>query len=337
MTRAVAIDLALLLGTAAFTAAMTVLLYPLLQRYALARPNARSSHRIPTPQGGGIAVIAGAILVLAGVGLLAPQTLTEPWRLSIVFAAAAALAVVGVTDDVRPLEAWPRLFLQAMAVAVVVAALPPALRVIPVLPWWIERALMTLAVVWLVNLVNFMDGIDWITVSEIVPVTAALALFGWLGALPVDATLTALALCGAMLGFAPFNMPVAKLFLGDVGSLPVGLLVGWLLIVLAEHHLAAALLLPLYYLADATITLLRRLLRGARVTQAHRGHFYQQAVDGGMSVYAVVGRIFVVNIALAVLAWTTLAASPGLQTLALVGGTGLVGALLAGFSRAKVQ
>jgi len=332
-----AIDLVVLAGAAFITATLIVLLHPLLQRYALARPNARSSHRVPTPQGGGIAVMAGAIVVVAAVALLEPQTVTEAWRLAVVFTAAVGLAIVGVTDDIRPLEAWPRLVLQALAVAIVVAALPPALRVVPILPWWIERALMTLALVWLVNLVNFMDGIDWITVAEVVPVTAALALFGWNGALPADATLTALALCGAMLGFAPFNRPVAKLFLGDVGSLPTGLLLGWLLILLAEHRLAAAVLLPLYYLADATITLLRRLFRGERITQAHRSHYYQQAIDGGMSVHAVVGRIFAVNLALAALAAATLGASWELQILAVIGGIALVAALLASLSRAKVR
>jgi UDP-N-acetylmuramyl pentapeptide phosphotransferase/UDP-N-acetylglucosamine-1-phosphate transferase len=191
-------------------------------------------------------------------------------------------------------------------------------------------------VLWLVNLVNFMDGIDWITVVEVVPITAALAIFGWRGALPPEATAMALALCGALIGFAPFNRPLAKLFLGDVGSLPIGLLLGWLLIVLAEHHLAAALPLPLYYVADATITLLRRLLRGERITQAHRSHFYQQAVDGGLGVYQVVGRILAVNIVLAVLAASTLNASPRMQLLAFASGVASVAALLAGFSRTKV-
>src|SRR6185312_180888 len=147
------------------------------------------------------------------------------------------------TDDIRPLDAWPRLIMQAIAVVVVVAAaLPAELRVIPLLPWWVERVLMTIAVLWLVNLVNFMDGIDWMTVAEVVPVTAALTYLGWRGALPADATTVAVVLCGAMLGFAPFNKPVAQLFLGDVGSLPIGLLLGWLLVRLAENHLAAAVL-----------------------------------------------------------------------------------------------
>ena len=337
MTHALAVDLLTLLGAAVIAAVLIVLLRPLLQRYALARPNARSSHRVPTPQGGGIAVIVAATIAVAAAGALLPHGFAEPWRLAAVFTAASALALVGAIDDIRPLEAWPRLLLQGVAVAVVIAVLPAGLRVIPMLPWWVERALMALAVLWLVNLVNFMDGIDWITVVEVVPITAALAIFGWRGALPPEATAMALALCGALIGFAPFNRPVAKLFLGDVGSLPIGLLLGWLLILLAEHHLAAALLLPLYYVADATITLLRRLVRGERVTQAHRSHFYQQAVDGGHGVYPVVARIFVVNIALAVMAAATLHASPEIALLALAGGAALVAALLTAFSRAKAS
>jgi len=252
-------------------------------------------------------VLAAVVGALAAAALLAPQAFAEPGRLAIVLAAAAALAVLGAVDDIRPIEPMPRLLLQVFAAAVVIAALPPGLRLVPMLPWWIERVLMAIGVLWLVNLVNFMDGIDLITVAEVVPVTAALALFGSSDAVPADATLTALALCGAMLGFAPFNRPVARLFLGDVGSLPVGLLLGWLLILLAENHFAAALLLPLYYLADATITLFRRLMRGERVTQAHRSHFYQRAVDNGRSVYQVVAVIFGSNILLAVLAAVTLA------------------------------
>lgn len=290
----------------ALSAALILLLHPLLVRYALARPNARSSHRAPTPQGGGIAVIAATTLVTAAAVLLTPPLTDDPLRLILIFACAIALAVLGTADDIRPMEALPRLLLQGIAVLVALAALPPHLHLFPIVPWWIERTLLIVAMLWFVNLVNFMDGIDWMTVAEIVPVTAALAIFGLVGALPRDAMLVALALCGAMIGFAPFNKPVARLFLGDVGSLPIGLLLAWLLVLLAQDHFAAAILLPLYYAADATITLVRRFIRGERVTQAHRSHFYQRALDGGMSVMHIVGRVFWLNIALALLALSTL-------------------------------
>ena len=140
-----------------------------------------------------------------------------------------------------------------------------------------------------------------------------------------------------MIGFAPFNRPVARLFLGDVGSLPIGLLLGWLLILLAgSGHLAAALLLPLYYLADATITLLRRLAKGEPIMQAHRSHFYQRATDRGFSVYQIVGWVFVVDTLLVGLAAITLIYNSFLldNTLLTIGSV-LVGAQIWHFNRAR--
>src|SRR5205085_6332372 len=127
----------------------------------------------------------------------------------------------------------PRLLIQAIAVFAVIAALPQDLRVVPAIPAWIERALLLVAGIWLVNLVNFMDGIDWMNVAEVVPITAALAALAMLGALPAVGGIVALALLGSTIGFAFFNRPVAKLFLGDSGSLPTGLLLFWLLVLLA--------------------------------------------------------------------------------------------------------
>jgi len=335
MIQGSAFALAVVSVAAALTALLILLLRPLLQRYALARPNARSSHREPTPQGAGIAVIAATIASVAGTALFAPDLLQDPSQLSLIFACTIGLAAIGVTDDIRPLEASPRLLLQTVAVAVMIAALPADLRIVSQLPWWFERILMLLGGLWFVNLVNFMDGIDWMTVAEVIPVTAALALFGFMGALSESATLVAIALCGAIIGFAPFNRPVARLFLGDVGSLPIGLLLSWLLILLAGNgHLTSAILLPLYYLADATITLMRRMVMGERITQAHRSHFYQKALDNGFSVHQIVGRVFAINVALGCLAAITLVNQSRaiLVVMALIGSL-LVGTLLSNFAR----
>jgi len=327
------------LAAGAITFALLVLLMPLLGRYVTARPNARSSHKMPTPQGGGLAVVAATLAVIGVSAVLYPTLVHDTGRLAIVMASVVALAVVGISDDIRPIGAAPRLLLQACAAAAVVVALPDGLRALSSLPWWMERAVLFIGLLWFVNLVNFMDGIDWMTVAEVVPVPAALALFGFAGALPGEATLAAAALCGAMLGFAPFNRPVARLFLGDVGSLPVGLLVAWLLVLLAGHgHLTAAMLLPLYYLADATITLLRGLAKGESVTQAHRRHFYQRALDNGFSVFEVVARVFVLNLALAGLAamavWSNALA---LHVTLLATGCILVGGLLWPFSYVRAK
>jgi UDP-N-acetylmuramyl pentapeptide phosphotransferase/UDP-N-acetylglucosamine-1-phosphate transferase len=314
---------------------LIVLLHPLLRRYALARPNARSSHREPTPQGGGIAIIAATIAVASLATTSFGVPIATP--LATVFAAAVVMACVGAADDIRPIAVAPRLLVQALAVAAVIYALPDNLRVLPILPWWIERLLLFVGGLWFVNLVNFMDGIDWMTVAEVVPVTAALAAIGLFGHLPLQAVAVSLALGGAMIGFAYFNRPVAKLFLGDVGSLPVGLLLGWLLTALAGNGArTAAILLPLYYLADSTITLFRRLLKGEKVWQAHRSHFYQRATERGFTVTGVVTRVFFVNLVLAALALVTLTL-PGRATdlATLLVGTALVAWLLVSFAHGK--
>jgi UDP-N-acetylmuramyl pentapeptide phosphotransferase/UDP-N-acetylglucosamine-1-phosphate transferase len=322
-------------AAAALSAAIIALLRPLLAQIAMARPNARSSHRVPTPQGGGagvaVATLATTLVLTHALGI-AP---TPGWPLWSVAVATILIAVIGAIDDIRVIEVVPRLLFQTAAVAAVVAALPADFALLQALPWPVERAILVLAGVWFVNLVNFMDGIDWMTVAEMLPLCAGLAIAGWLAGLPDHATLMAAALFGGIAGFAPFNRPVAKLFLGDVGSLAVGLLTGWLLMLLAgAGHLAAALLLPLYYLADTSITLARRLMHGERFWQAHRTHFYQRATDNGFTVMAIVSRVFMLNVVLVVLAIGTIL-QPAWSIAALIVGAALVGILLVSFAKPR--
>ena len=149
--------------------------------------------------------------------------------------------------------------------------------------------------------------------------------------------LVALALCGGLIGFAPFNRPVARIFLGDVGSLPIGLIFAWMLVLVAgSGHLAAAVILPMYYLADATLTLLRRIKNREPFWQAHRTHYYQLAIDRGYSVPEIVARVFIVNVALVALAVVSvLWPGPVGATIALGGAAVLVGGLLRNFARGK--
>jgi UDP-N-acetylmuramyl pentapeptide phosphotransferase/UDP-N-acetylglucosamine-1-phosphate transferase len=316
------------IAAAGLCAGAILLLRPLLVRYALARPNARSSHMTPTPQGGGIAVIAATTSLAVGSGVVTPAV-------AVVMIAAVVLAVVGALDDLRPLPVMPRLLLQAAAVGTVIAVLPQDLHIVPLLPIWLERALLLVALLWFVNLVNFMDGLDWMTVAEMLPVTVALAGFALVGEAPATTLPVTLALAGALVGFAPFNKPVARLFLGDVGSLPLGLLIGWCLVLLAgEGHLVAALLLPLYYLADATLTLGLRLCRGEKVWVAHRSHFYQHATNNGFRVIEVVRDIFGLNIVLAALATVSIGMRSMVSDVALFAlGTTCVAIVLQRFAR----
>jgi UDP-N-acetylmuramyl pentapeptide phosphotransferase/UDP-N-acetylglucosamine-1-phosphate transferase len=289
-----------IVAAAILSAGLTAAIRPLLLKHALARPNARSSHRTPTPQGAGLAVIAATLVVAAAIMAAADTRVNIP---IVVFGATLFIAIVGFADDLKSIPVLTRLLLQAVAVGAIVFAAPDDVRIVSVCPLWIERGLILLAGLWFVNLVNFMDGVDWMTVAEVVPVTAALVVLGSLGEFPLSPVIVAAALCGAMIGFAPFNRPVAKIFLGDVGSLPIGLLLGWCLLQLAsQQHVAAALLLPLYYLADASVTLLRRVVRREPFWAAHRSHFYQRATDNGFTVWRVVSEVFVLNIVLAALA-----------------------------------
>ena len=242
--------------------------------------------------------------VLAGTALgifLWAQGL-EPSLLG-VLVAAAGLTLLGALDDAYTLSVPLRLTGQALAAIVTVVSLPEDFRLLPgLMPEIMEDVLMVIGTIWFVNAVNFLDGLDWMTVAQVVPITLGVAVLHVLGAVPATVTLLALALLGAVLGFAIFNKHPASIFLGDAGSLPIGLCLAFMLIFVAKTDLASALLLSLYTLADSTVTLFRRFMAGERVFSAHRMHFYQRAVVEGLSVPQVTARIFLLGLLLAGLA-----------------------------------
>ncbi|MGI9410065.1 MAG: glycosyl transferase, partial [Hyphomicrobiaceae bacterium] len=265
--------------TGVVTAALITLLKPALRRYALARPNARSSHAEPTPQGAGAAIITMPIAVLLMLAVSNGATaLIWPLQLAV---ALIVLAVIGALDDIWSMPVAMRLIGQIAAAGVIVHALPQSTPIIPFLPYWVEMAGLVIGLVWFINLTNFMDGIDGITIVEMICIATGIVLIAAITGAEnaMSVVPIAVGLIGALLGFVPFNRHIASVFMGDVGSLPIGALVGWMLIVVAiDGSIAAALLLPMYYLADATITLLRRLRRRERLYEAHRSHSYQLAV-----------------------------------------------------------
>jgi UDP-N-acetylmuramyl pentapeptide phosphotransferase/UDP-N-acetylglucosamine-1-phosphate transferase len=147
-----------ILASALISAGLIVALRPVLVRYALARPNARSSHKVPTPQGGGMAVVAAVLTVVLAAPLVTPLPSPRP-DFAWVFSAVLALAVIGAVDDIRPLPPLLRLILQTLAVAAVVITGADA-RILAAVPLPFEQALLIVGGVWFVNLVNFMDAID---------------------------------------------------------------------------------------------------------------------------------------------------------------------------------
>lgn len=264
---------------------LSYLLTGAVRRYALAGhlmdiPNERSSHSIPTPRGGGVAIVASFLfgLVLSWwLGLIGALPAGG------LFAAGALVAMVGFVDDHRHIPARWRLLGHFVAAALLLWAF----RGLPALPFagrdWDLGVLGDLALlfylVWLLNLYNFMDGIDAIAGLEAVTVCIGVAVCSWAVGHPDAAWLPLLVALGA-LGFLMWNFPPAKIFMGDAGSGFLGLMLGGLSLQAAWVHASLFwcwLILLGVFVVDATWTLLQRLLRGERLYEAHRSHAYQRA------------------------------------------------------------
>jgi UDP-N-acetylmuramyl pentapeptide phosphotransferase/UDP-N-acetylglucosamine-1-phosphate transferase len=298
------VPLAVLVGT---TWLSGVVLGWLERRAILDHPVERSSHQIPVPRGGGLALVplvlfAWLMLALAGMA---------PSGTGLIVAITALLALVSWRDDVGGLAVAWRFLVHVVAVGLGLLALPPSALVFQgLLPFLLDRAAALLLWVWFLNLYNFMDGIDGITCTETIFLglgTAAVLLLADAG--DDDAPMLALAAAGGAAGFLRWNWPPARIFLGDVGSVPLGFVMGWLLLAMAAKGLwVPALILPLYYLADATLTLLARIGRGERIWQAHRQHFYQRAIapdgDHGAALKLIIGgNLALLGLALLAVLW----------------------------------
>jgi UDP-N-acetylmuramyl pentapeptide phosphotransferase/UDP-N-acetylglucosamine-1-phosphate transferase len=288
------------LGTCLATRALIPIFY---RRDLLDRPSERSSHSVPTPRGGGVAVVGS--VVLAWVVLA--QTGSVPAAVFGISLGACLLAIICWIDDLRGLSPMLRLLAQGAVVAIGVFALPETRNE---LQGWLGPVLYTGGVgllwVWWINLFNFMDGIDGLAGCETAAIGMGLLLFaGFGGGADPELALLAVPVIAAAIGFLVWNWSPARIFLGDVGSAPLGYLLGFLLLGLAVRGFwKLALILPLYFLADATIILARRLLRGERVWQAHREHYYQQAVRRGLGHAAVVKRVIAADLLLIGCGWT---------------------------------
>jgi len=287
----------------------TWLVLKLLRRLEIVdRPNRRSSHSAPTPRGGGLALV-GCLLVS---GALAAQLLPAPEGMAWLLAGTLILAAVSWADDLGHLSAALRLAVQALCVLPTLLVLCGGAAVFQgLLPPVLDKGIAVLLWLWFINLYNFMDGIDGLSATESMTLgfglAAVAALTGVLQPLAVPGVIAG----AAALGFFCWNRPPAKIFQGDVGAVPLGFFFGGLLLwAAAQGHWAVAVVLPLYYLVDATWTLLRRAARGGRFWEPHREHTYQRAVQAGLSHGAVVFRIFLCNLALVAAAVLAAAGRP---------------------------
>ena len=235
-------------------------------------PNARSSHNVPTPSGGGIGIVVGGTFA----GLL--TALVLPFLAVPAIMASVLIAWVGYLDDKRPLPARWRLGAQVLLTGAVVALLP--LDLIP-LPDWLLLIVLTLGGALWINLYNFMDGIDGLAGSEAVFLLAGAALLAWLavpGVVEDPRLWWMLGLAAAALGFLALNWPPARIVMGDAGSLYLGMMtVFFALATVLSFWLSPWqwLILAALFLADSLTTLGRRLLNRERVWEAHKRHAYQ--------------------------------------------------------------
>lgn len=258
-------------------------------------PNQRSSHTRPTPRGGGAAIVLAVLaaeVALAALGLLDRETATA------LIVGGGLVAAVGAWDDVRPLTPQPRLLVQFLAAGLAVCAVAGVDGLSVGAPRTTlslgPATLAVVAIVWMTNLYNFMDGIDGIAGSEAL-IAGSVACFLFQASGQPGLAAVALVIWAGAAGFLVFNLPPARIFMGDVGS---GFL-GFTFAVLAisgdrRGGLSAAwVLLPLVpFGVDATATLVRRAARGESVTAAHREHLYQLLAPPGRSHYGSL-RIFV--------------------------------------------
>lgn len=266
-------------------AVFSFLLTGALRRYALARsiidiPNARSSHTIPTPRGGGVAIVVTFLASLPVFGMFG----LVPWQqLIAVGGAGALLAVIGFMDDHGHIAARWRLlghFGAGIWALAWLGGFPPVtLFGISLELHWFGHILAAIYLVWLLNLYNFMDGIDGIaSVEALCACLGACLLYGLSGAPAL--IWGPLILAAAVVGFLYWNFPPARIFMGDAGSGFLGIALGVLSLqaawVSSDLFWAWVILLGVF-IVDATFTLIRRLLRGDKVYEAHRSHAYQFA------------------------------------------------------------
>ncbi|URQ74234.1 MAG: glycosyltransferase family 4 protein [Candidatus Ochrobactrum gambitense] len=285
-----------------FSAVLCVLGVVILSRllpatFLAARMNSRSNHTVAARQIGGLALIPAtlAALLIFGADLEIANRL-----LLCLIGASTLLWVVGGLDDRYELSEIIRLGSQLLAACVVLYGLGPDFRLLAdVLPHWLEAALIVFSLLIAINVTNFMDGLDLMTVAGLGLPLAGVALLAALGLAGMESGGLSAATAGGLLGFACFNRPPARVFLGDSGSLPLGLITGTALLLLArETHIVVALILPLYYILDAGSTIIMRLSQGENILKAHSKHAYQVAKRAGWSVLKVVGHVALLNLIL---------------------------------------
>jgi len=308
--------LLLLLFSSCLCCVLTGRFIPLARRYRLFdKPNQRSSHSQPTPRGGGLAIVASVFISCVLLQYYYPVFSDGfGWHTKVLLVCALLIAVISFVDDMRDLSVALRLSLQGLLSLILVFFVGPV-PLANLLPIWASVMLSCIGLMWLLNLYNFMDGIDGLAASEAVVVCFAAAGVLVINNAGGSVIFLTIALAGSALGFLVWNWSPAKLFMGDSGSVFLGFSIGGLALITTQGELLTIsvwLILLAVFIADASYTLSRRLFTGQDIFQAHRSHGYQILADHWAShakvslLYMGINIVWLVPLAIAANAWPQL-------------------------------
>lgn len=273
-------------------------------------PQKRSNHRRPTPKGAGLIIIP-TIIVSIVFFIKLDLIKSDPWLilslLTIVF------FITSIIDDILNLPSSPRLLIHSLCVLIAITSLEN--DIVDFVSGYnsqlklginnesltlIFKCFLFLYWLWLVNLFNFMDGMDGITASQTFTFSAGIVLLSIYGSLPSQYSYIGLIIFSSFVGFLFWNMPPAKIFLGDSGSIPLGFLISSIIIInlINQQNFVPSIILILYYFLDSTLTLIIRIIKRKNVFEAHSEHFYQKKIRSGNNHLKVLKKINIVNISL---------------------------------------
>ena len=293
-------------------------LIPFLKKMSLVDyPSQRSNHSLLVPKGAGIVLVP--LLVISAYGIfLIKDSFDKQWL--IFFLSIIILYVISLLDDIKNLSAPVRLFTHFLCVAISVFALKEDISLFIQnnfatwlnfnlhLLFYVLSLILIVLWIWIINLFNFMDGMDGLTCVQVLTLSLTINILCLLELMNENFQFISLILISLFLAFYKFNKPSASVFLGDVGSIPIGYISGLFLIYsfLKNGPVIPVLIVFLYYFFDSTFTLILRLIRRKNIFEAHSDHFYQKILRAGQTHQQVLNKIIILLFFLFILSMTSI-------------------------------
>ena len=276
-------------------------------------PTERSNHKTPKPKGAGIILIP--LIIITSLLVFFLESILQYYWVSI-FGFCMILTILSLLDDLKNINSGVRLTFQMFCVLSSLFLFKDQLSIfqesldffifkeIPFFQNFLIIFILMIAWVWIINMFNFMDGMDGITVVQVSSLTILTNLLAILGLVEIHFLYFSLILLTVLFAFYSVNKPPAKIFLGDVGSIPIGFLVGFIIIynTIKADLLIPFLIITMYYLLDSIITIFIRFIKKENIFKAHSSHFYQKTIRKGYDHKYVLMRIIYLNIILLFLA-----------------------------------